>query len=677
MKKTATIALLLSLLFSSLLQGQINISAVEIEQVEGNVLRYRVSFTTDEMGTGYLEYGDGLYTEMSANKTQHQLILIGLAQLTDYQIKIHAFNGSGATEAGPYTISTDSIPSDIVETADSLFNDSTVTTGYILTDARGPDIATQVRIFDRAGRLVWYDYTKEVGSPCIGNNFSNRNTSLQIYGDCQTMLEIDFFGDTIQKVNISNIPGNFQIHHDMYINDVGNLVLLVAEGQAVDKSSVGGRADAIVVGDGYIEIAPNGEIVSQWSIFDHLDPMMGRDAGAFWDQVFGEPAEDWTHANSIAQDVDGHYLMSLNALDQAIKIHRETGEIIWTFGKNGDFTIDPPDALFKSQHTFWGIGNNRYTVFDNQGAGSFSRGLEFELDTAEAVARLVFIQDADSLLSTGIVGSTYRLENGNMLSSFGRAGAIQEVDSLGKVVWYRNEGTILNYRSFFVPHLYAPLPELKLIDTVFCQDDRPAVPKTSLVGGIFEGPGFENGQLDPTLLSPGEYELIYSYAYLSDTFNFTIAPTPESPLITDSSPYLITEATGAYQWFLDGQAINGATSDSLLINANGTYQLELTSPEGCSALSNSIVIGTVDTEEANFDQLIVFPNPNRGAFEVQFGQLEVAQVQVFDLLGRLIYGQANMVDSQLYIQGIPAGTYSLVVSLENGGVIRRQVVVGR
>ncbi|NET35339.1 MAG: hypothetical protein F6K19_25500, partial [Cyanothece sp. SIO1E1] len=120
MKKTATIALLLSLLFSSLLQGQINISAVEIEQVEGNVLRYRVSFTTDEMGTGYLEYGEGLYTEMSANKTQHQLILIGLAQLTDYQIKIHAFNGSGATEAGPYTISTDSIPSDIVETADSL-----------------------------------------------------------------------------------------------------------------------------------------------------------------------------------------------------------------------------------------------------------------------------------------------------------------------------------------------------------------------------------------------------------------------------------------------------------------------------------------------------------------------------------------------------------------------------
>ena len=677
MKKTATIALLGLFFLPSLLLGQISINDVTIEQVEGNVLRYQVSFATDQVSTAYLEYGEGLYTHLSANKTAHQLILIGLTQLSDYQVKIHAFNGTGAVEAGPYPISTSALPSDIVEAADSIFNDSSSTSGYIFTDARGPEIATQVRIFNRAGKLVWYDYTKEIGSPCIGNNFSDRNTSLQIYGDCQTMLEIDFFGDTIQKVNISNIPGNFQIHHDMYINDVGNLVLLVAEGQPVDKSSVGGRADAIVVGDGYLEIAPNGEIVSQWSIFDHLDPLNGRDAGAFWDQVFGEPAEDWTHANSIAQDVDGHYLMSLNALDQAIKIHRETGEILWTFGKNGDFIIDPPDALFKNQHTFWGIGNNRYTVFDNQGAGSFSRGMEFELDTLAGVAELVFIQDADSLLATGIVGSTYKLDNGNMLSSFGRAGAIQEVDSSGKVVWYRNEGTILNYRSFYVPYLYSPLAALALLDTVFCQGDRALVPKTSLVGGFFEGPGFENGQLNPALLTPGEYELIYTYAYLSDTFSFSIIAPPESPLIEDVSPYLITEAEGNLQWFLDGQAISGATNDSLLINANGTYQLEITSAEGCTALSNSIIIGTVNTEEVNFAQLKVFPNPNRGMFEVQFGQLEVAQVQVFDLLGRLIYGRDNLTDSTLHIQGIPAGTYSLIVRTENGGVIRRQLVVGR
>ncbi len=678
MKKTSVISCILLCFLPYFGQGQIVIQGVEIEQVAGNVLRYQVSFTTDQTSTAYLEYGDGQYTNLSLNKTQHQLILIGLSQLKDYKLRIHAFTNEGAVVSEPYTITTSAIPTDIVEAADSLYNDSSSTSGYILTDARGPDIATQVRIFDRNGKLVWYDYTKEIGSPCIGNNFSNRNTSLQIYGDCQTMIEIDFFGDTLQKVNISNVPGNFQIHHDMYINDVGNLILLVAEGQTVDKSSVGGRADAIVVGDGYLEIAPDGEIVSQWSIFDHLDPLTSRDAGAFWDQVFGEPAEDWTHANSIAQDVDGHYLMSLNALDQAIKIHRETGEILWTFGKNGDFAIDPPDALFKNQHTFWGIGNNRYTVFDNQGAGSFSRGMEFELDTVSGIASLVFIQDADSLLSTGIVGSTYKLENGNMLSSFGRTGAIQEVDSTGQVVWYRNEGTIINYRSFYVPYLYPPLGELELLDTVFCQNDRSLVPKTSLVGGYFEGPGFENGQLDPASLAPGAYELVYHYAYLRDTFDFVIQAAPESPILTQSGSYLITEEVeGFLQWFLDGQVIEDATSDSLLINANGTYVLEVTSAEGCTALSNSITIETVNTEDVQFDQMKIFPNPNSGNFQIEFDHTKIVQVQLFDLLGQLVFTMADLTDPVLRLRGIPSGTYGLVLRTETGRMIRRKVVVGK
>lgn len=677
MKKNATLTFILSGLLPIFLFGQPIISNVAINAVEGNVLRYKLSFTTSEISTAYLAYEEGMYTGLSPDRTTHEIQLIGLKALTEYQIHIHAFNSNGSSESGPHLISTASIPADIVEAADSIYNDSSSTSGYILTDARGPNIASQVRLFDRAGNLVWYDYTKEVGSPCIGNNYSNRNTVLEIYGDCQTVLEINFFGDTIQKVNISNIPGNLQVHHDMYINDLGNLVLLVAEGQAVDKSSVGGRADAIVVGDGYLEISPTGQLINQWSIFDHLDAKQSQDAGAFWDQIFGEPAEDWTHANSIAQDVDGHYLMSLNGLDQAIKIHRETGEILWTLGRDGDFIIDPPDAAFKNQHTFWGIGNNRYTVFDNQGAGSFSRGMEFELDTVNGIAELVFLHDADSLLSTGIVGSTYRLDNGNMLSSFGRSGAIHEVDSTGRVVWYRNEGTILNYRSFFVPYIYTPLPELELLDTVICQGDRPLVPKTNLVGGYFEGPGFQNGQLNPDLLTPGTYELVYSYAYLTDTFTFSIEALPDSPVIEQSTSYLITDAAGAYQWFLDGQAIDGATTDSLLINANGSYQLSISTPTGCSVFSNTIIIATVNTEEADFEQLVVFPNPNQGSFEVQFGSLKVVQARIFDLLGRTVFAKADFADSAVYVRGVPAGTYSLVLQTEKGALIRRQIVVSR
>lgn len=669
------LSLLLVLLSSLSLLGQLTISNIDIQQVPGNVLRYQVRFTTSELSQSYVEYGVQQFTGVSAPQLEHELLVIGLKAETDYEFILHAFNTKGQSESPSYPVTTATIPLDIVEAADTLYNDTSATSGYILTDARGPNIASQMRLFDRAGRLVWYDYTKEVGSPCLGNNYSNRNTVLEIYGDCQTIIELNFFGDTIQKVNISAIPGNYQVHHDMYINDLGNLILLVAEGRAVDKSMVGGRADAIVVGDGYLEFSPAGELINSWSIFDHLDPLASQDAGSFWDQKFGEPAEDWTHANSISQDVDGHYLMSLNALDQAIKIHRETGEIMWSLGRDGDFIFDPADAAFRNQHTFWGLGNNRYTVFDNQGAGSFSRGMEFELDAETGVAELVFIQDADSTLSTGIVGSTYRYDNGNMLSSFGRAGAIQEVDSTGKVIWYRNEGTILNYRSYFVPYLYEPLPSLQLIDTLICQNESPFVPKTNLSGGYFEGGGVLGGELVPEELTPGVHEIVYHYAYLRDTFSITIVDAPTLPSVQQVGTYLRTDAVGDLQWFLDDLAIEGETADSLLVMDNGDYQVRAINEAGCEALSTIFSIQVSSTIVPLEERISIFPNPSLGSCWIIAAGATIERIEISAITGQRIrtIHPSNQED-RFYLEGLEAGAYWLTVVTGHQRIGRKLIV---
>lgn len=669
------LSFLFLLLSSHVMLGQIEISNVDIQQVPGNILRYQVRFTTSELSRSYVEYGTQQFTSVSAPQLEHELLVIGLKAETNYEFILHAFNTKGQAESLPYPISTSTIPSDIVEDADTLYNDTSATSGYILTDARGPNIASQMRLFDRAGRLVWYDYTKEVGSPCLGNNYSNRNTILEIYGDCQTIIELNFFGDTIQKVNISAIPGNYQVHHDMYINDIGNLVLLVAEGRAVDKSMVGGRADAIVVGDGYLEFSPAGELINSWSIFDHLDPLTSQDAGSFWDQIYGEPAEDWTHANSLAQDTDGHYLMSLNALDQAIKIHRETGEIMWSLGRDGDYSFDPADAAFRNQHTFWGLGNNRYTVFDNQGAGSFSRGMEFELDAETGVAELVFIQDADSTLSTGIVGSTYRYDNGHMLSSFGRAGAIQEVDSTGKVIWYRNEGTILNYRSYFVPYLYAPLPSLQLIDTLICQGESPFIPQTNLSGGYFEGVGIVEGLLVPAELAPGIHEIIYNYAHLRDTFSFTIEEAPSLPSIQQAGTYLRTDAVGDLQWFLDGVAIAEATADSLLIADNGDYQVRVTNESGCDVLSNVYSIQVSSTIVPLEERISIFPNPSLGSCWISTAGVAIERIEISAITGQRIRTiHPPHQQDHFYLEGLQAGAYWITFVIGPRRIGRKLIV---
>ena len=63
--------------------GQIEISNVDIQQVEGNVLRYLVHFTTSELSRSYVEYGAQQFTSVSAPQLEHELLVIGLRANTN------------------------------------------------------------------------------------------------------------------------------------------------------------------------------------------------------------------------------------------------------------------------------------------------------------------------------------------------------------------------------------------------------------------------------------------------------------------------------------------------------------------------------------------------------------------------------------------------------------------
>ena len=85
-----------------------------------------------------------------------------------------------------------------------------------------------------------------------------------------------------------------------------------------------------LAGDGIVIFNKEGEEIWGWNIFDHVDP-------------FSENyvlREDWSHANAISVDTDGHFLISFRNFDQIWKIHSFTGEIIWRLGLNGDFNLN-------------------------------------------------------------------------------------------------------------------------------------------------------------------------------------------------------------------------------------------------------------------------------------------------------------------------------------------------
>ncbi|MEN0006879.1 MAG: aryl-sulfate sulfotransferase [Bacteroidota bacterium] len=667
--------LLLAHLWSIGSMAQISFSDISVTSTS-NTLRFSVSFSTSKACCAFLEYqaedAPLAYTNVTALGTSHQITLIGLRPNTSYQINLHAFDASGQYAMPIAPLIAGDLPPEIIAEVDSLFVAGGAQGGFVLSNARGGAVPRdQYRIFDRQGNIVWYDYMNLQGPPCIGYNLSRRNSIIQPWGDCQTVLELSLQGDTLQQVSLVDIPGNLQVHHDILLNDENHLVVLAAEARTIDKSSVGGLPNTVVVGDSYVELDSASNLLDYWTVFDHLDAVNSTSLGGFWNPIFGLGAEDWTHANSLTADVDGNYLMSLNALDQIIKINKATGELMWTLGENGDFELLPSWGQFVRQHTCTGLGDNRYLLFDNQGGGGFSRALEFELDTFAQVAEVVFTENVDSSLFTGIVGSAYRLPNGNTLSSFGRAGTIVETDPLNQVVWYRSEGSIFNYRSFYVDDLYPRVDRPSLIRPIRCLSDQAEYLETTLPGGYFSGEGItEAGLFDPSDLSPGTYFLTYRYGPQAFTFEIQLLEALPLPIIMNENGVLSsTTSASLYQWFLDGTPIEGANDATFIPTENGQYQVEVTNSTGCSRISDPINVVITSTITPDQAAITITPNPATDWLFIERKQgTGQGVVTIFNALGQQL--------EQITLNGISTTTIP-ISSWKSGTYVVHFIAAGK
>jgi glucose/arabinose dehydrogenase len=133
-----------------------------------------------------------------------------------------------------------------------------------------------------------------------------------------------------------------------------------------------------------------------------------------------------------------------------------------------------------------------------------------------------------------------------------------------------------------------------------------------------------------------------------------------------------------YQWFLDGNAIPGATSPEFVPVQNGFYECRLTTAGGCTyfvGLQIEVVNTAIPESVAAFS---LTPNPTAGEF---FVRLELTRSERLTLLltdtqQRTIFSQTHQgqrLDKKIDLQHLPAGTYFLTVQMESGSFVRRVV----
>lgn len=236
-------------------------------------------------------------------------------------------------------------------------------------------------------------------------------------------LEMDWNGRILWEVRREDH------HHDGRLLRNGNLILICAKELPDDIAArvKGGRAGTEADGrkiwaDYLVEVTTAGQVVWEWRTWEHLDPWIDELTAAQDDR------SEWTHANAVVEQPDGHLLVSFRNISTVIRIDRGTGKIVWKLGA-------PP---LSGQHAPTLLSNGHVLIFDNgphrlDESFPFSRVIEVNPATNEIVWK--YQEPRPYNFFSPRISNAQRLPNGNTLVNEGLFGRFFEVTPEGDVVW--------------------------------------------------------------------------------------------------------------------------------------------------------------------------------------------------------------------------------------------------
>jgi hypothetical protein len=217
--------------------------------------------------------------------------------------------------------------------------------------------------------------------------------------------------------------------HEFEITPQGTALLIIYDAVRRDISSAGARGYPIQAVLQEVDIA-TGLVLFEWHSLGNigLSESHGRKPrhGGAWDYV---------HANSVALDADGDFILSSRLTSTVYKISRRTGRILWRLGgERSDFRLGP-GASFYNQHDARPQPDGTLTLFDNgYPLRKRSRALTLALDTRAMTATVRSALTHPTGLLASTQGGVQRLPNGNTFVGWGSRRIFTEYAANGNVV---------------------------------------------------------------------------------------------------------------------------------------------------------------------------------------------------------------------------------------------------
>lgn len=164
----------------------------------------------------------------------------------------------------------------------------------------------------------------------------------------------------------------------------------------------------------------------------------------------------------------------------------------------------------------------------------------------------------------------------------------------------------------------------------------------------------------------------YSPCYINNT-------APIQPTITTSGSDLTTASATTYQWYYNGNIINGATSQNYTPTQSGIYVVRTTDANGCVYVYSPGYAYSTATknDELQGKNISVFPNPSTGIFDIDlnFSNPNSMRVIVYNVIGKEVMSLEN--SSRIDLSDFTNGIYTLSISLDNKKPFYKKVVLSK
>jgi hypothetical protein len=348
---------------------------------------------------------------------EHQIDLIGLLPLSEYQytITVQAENGGTLEQSG--SITTGALSSQVPALS---IEQHASTSGYTLVPimtAEGTAVPVLV-ILDQQGKVVWFTELPQNSTPTSA--ILSRDLSSAYLQTGGSIVQIPLNGD--QQI-VHQIPEG---HHDLTEPEAGTLAYL--------RTEFGEYNNRMIMGDSIVELKPNGDYVEIWNFFEHIDEF------GLTEQELGQMDNsiDLTHGNSIqySEEEEAYYINFTGGVKGLVKVDRNTGETIWTLGQEAGLLYElNANEDYSITHDIAVLNEQEFLFFVNITEQSeCARVAHIVVDDSSSSANSSWVYGEEECLTVFGLGGLQRLDNGNTQVVWSTAGRMEEYDGQGQLL---------------------------------------------------------------------------------------------------------------------------------------------------------------------------------------------------------------------------------------------------